>query len=144
MLSLIIKYKDIILYYNMEENNDSYIDNSNPEFVEFKRDVKDWIALDDDIKTLTKAIRDRKKQKQELTPKVLNFMDEYKVHDVKTTDGQLKFSKSLTSKPINKKYLVSRLGDFFKDYSRGEKAVDFIYENRDKQEKLSLKRIIKK
>ena len=71
-------------------------------------------------------------------------MNEYEVHDVKTTDGQLKFSKSVTAKPLNKKYLVSRLGDFFKDYNKGEKAVDFIYENRDKEEKLKLKRIIKK
>ncbi len=128
----------------MDENNDSYIDDSNPEFVDFKENVKEWITLDDDIKTLTKALQERKKKKKEITPKVLSFMDEYKVNDVKTNDGQLKFSKSLTSKPLNKKYLMSRLGDWFKDYEKGEKAVNFIYENRDKEEKLRLKRIIKK
>ena len=127
-----------------EDNEDSYINDTNPEFLDFKENVKEWITLDDDIKTLNLALKERKQKKNELTPKVLEFMNEYEVHDVKTTDGQLKFSKSLTSKPLNKKYLVSRLGDFFKDYTKGEKAVDFIYENRDKEEKLKLKRIIKK
>ena len=127
-----------------EDNNESYINDTNPEFIDFKENVKEWITLDDDIKTLNLALKERKQKKNELTPKVLEFMNEYEVHDVKTTDGQLKFSKSLTSKPLNKKYLVSRLGDFFKDYTKGEKAVDFIYENRDKEEKLKLKRIIKK
>ena len=127
-----------------EDNEDSYINDTNPEFLDFKENVKEWITLDDDIKTLNNALKERKKKKQELTPKVLDFMNEYEVHDVKTTDGQLKFSKSLTSKPLNKKYLISRLGDFFKDYNKGEKAVEFIYENRDKEEKLKLKRIIKK
>lgn len=127
-----------------EDNNESYINDTNPEFIDFKENVKEWITLDDDIKTLNLALKERKQKKNELTPKVLEFMNEYEVHDVKTTDGQLKFSKSLTSKPLNKKYLVSRLGDFFKDYNKGEKAVDFIYENRDKEEKLKLKRIIKK
>ena len=127
-----------------EDNEDSYINDTNPEFLDFKENVKEWITLDDDIKTLNNALKERKKKKQELTPKVLDFMNEYEVHDVKTTDGQLKFSKSLTSKPLNKKYLISRLGDFFKDYNKGEKAVEFLYENRDKEEKLKLKRIIKK
>ena len=112
-----------------EDNNESYINDTNPEFIDFKENVKEWITLDDDIKTLNLALKERKQKKNELTPKVLEFMNEYEVHDVKTTDGQLKFSKSLTSKPLNKKYLVSRLGDFFKDYTKGEKAVDFIYEN---------------
>ena len=129
----------------MDDNNDdSYIDDKNPEFQEFKDNVKEWITLDDDIKTLNIALKERKKKKQELTPTVLNFMNEYKVHDIKTTDGQLKFSKSMTSKPLNKKYLINRLGDFFKDYSKGEKAVEFLYENRDKEEKMKLQRIIKK
>lgn len=129
----------------MDDNNDDlYIDDKNPEFQEFKDNVKEWITLDDDIKTLNIALKERKKKKQELTPTVLNFMNEYKVHDIKTTDGQLKFSKSMTSKPLNKKYLINRLGDFFKDYSKGEKAVEFLYENRDKEEKMKLQRIIKK
>lgn len=127
-----------------EDRNESYINDTNPEFIDFKENVKEWITLDDDIKTLNIALKERKEKKKELTPKVLDFMNEYEVHDVKTTDGQLKFSKSVTAKPLNKKYLVSRLGDFFKDYNKGEKAVDFIYENRDKEEKLKLKRIIKK
>jgi len=127
-----------------EDRNESYINDTNPEFIDFKENVKEWITLDDDIKTLNIALKERKEKKKELTPKVLDFMNEYEVHDVKTTDGQLKFSKSVTAKPLNKKYLVSRLGDFFKDYTKGEKAVDFIYENRDKEEKLKLKRIIKK
>ena len=33
-----------------EDRNESYINDTNPEFIDFKENVKEWITLDDDIK----------------------------------------------------------------------------------------------
>jgi hypothetical protein len=52
--------------------------------------------------------------------------------------------KSTYTKPLNKKYLISRLGDFFKDLSKGEKVAGFILDNRDKEEKFRIKRVVNK
>jgi hypothetical protein len=127
-----------------EEDNSYLLNDNNEEFVEFKNDVKLWLTLDDDIITIQEALKDRKKKKNTLTPKILDFMDRYKINDLNTNNGKLKFTKSLQTKPLNKQFLVSRLGDFFKDFSKGEKAASFILEHRDKEEKLKLKRIVTK
>ena len=113
----------------------------NDEFLEFKNNVKDWLLLDDDIITLQNAIKDRKVKKNELTPKILEFMERYEINDLNTNNGKIKFTKSLQTKPLNKQFLISRLGDFFKDFTKGEKAASFILENRDKEEKLKLRRV---
>ena len=131
--------------YDNDENNDNTIfDDNNDEFIKFKEDVKQWIVLDDDILTLQKAIKDRKSKKEELTASIKDYMSRFKINDLNTNNGKIKFTKSLYTKPLNKQYLISRLGDFFKDFSKGEKAATFILENRDKEEKFKLKRVINK
>ena len=129
---------------NNDNNDNSSFDDNNDEFVKFKEDVKQWITLDDDIITLQKAIKDRKSKKEELTTSIKDYMNRFKINDLNTNNGKIKFTKSLYTKPLNKQYLISRLGDFFKDFSKGEKAATFILENRDKEEKFKLKRIINK
>jgi hypothetical protein len=119
-------------------------DAGNIDFINFKKDVKDWLTLDDDIITLQKAIKERKNKKNNLTPKILDFMDKFQINDLNTNEGTLKFSKTMYTKPLNKQFLISRLGDFFKDFSKGEKAASFILDNRDKEEKLKLRRVVNK
>lgn len=123
---------------NLEEN---VFTDENENFVEFKNTVKEWLLLDDDIITLQKAIKDRKKKKDELTPNILEFMDRFKINDLNTQEGKVKFTKTLYTKPLNKQYLISKLGSFFKDFSKGEKVAYYILENRDKQEKINLRRV---
>ena len=127
-----------------EEIDTSFFTDDNPDFVDFKNNVKEWVTLDDDIKTLQKAMTERKKRKNELTPTILKFMSDYKVNDLNTQNGQIKFVKSVSTKPLNKQYLISRLSDFFKDLEKGEKAATFLLENRDKEEKFRLKRVMGK
>jgi hypothetical protein len=62
-------------------------------------------------------------------------MNRFKINDLNTQEGKIKFTKSLYTKPLNKQFLISRLGDFFKDFNKGEKAASYILENRDKEEK---------
>jgi len=138
---------DIVNEENNEvltEEEEEVFDDSNEEFVIFKNNVKEWMILDDDINTLQKAIKDRKTKKNELTPKILEFMSSNEINDLNTNNGKLKFTKSVCTKPLNKQFLISRLGDFFKDFNKGEKAASFILDNRDKEEKFRLKRVINK
>ena len=126
------------------DKEEVYLDDTNPEFLEFKSNVKSWIELDDDIKTLAEALKERKKKKEEITPNLMKFMNTYQINDLNTKDGQLKFSKTNVSKSLSKKYLMNRIGDFFKNYDKGEEVVNFVYENREKEEKFKLRRVVKK
>jgi hypothetical protein len=117
---------------------------SNPEFVHFKQNVKDWVTLDDDIKTLQDAIKKRKKRINELTPQILDFMKRFNINDLNTQNGQLRYTTSLLAKPVNKNFLLSKLGEFFKDNEKSEALTTYIYDNRIKEEKVKLKRVIEK
>ena len=123
-----------------DDSNEELFDDNNEEFADFKKKVKVWLTIDDDIITLQNAIKERKKQKDKLTPEILNFMDRFEINDLNTNDGKLKFTKSMYTKPLNKQFLISRLGDFFKDFTKGEKVAGFILDNRDKEEKIKLRR----
>jgi len=127
-----------------KKDENMYLDDTNPDLIDFKSSVKTWIDLDDDIKTLTEALKERKKKKDELTPDLMKFMNSYQISDLNTKDGQLKFSKTNVAKPLSKKYLMNRIGDFFKNYDKGEEVVNFVYENREKEEKFKLRRVVKK
>jgi hypothetical protein len=127
-----------------ESDDEFYLDDNDPDFIDFKEDVKTWIKLDDDIKTLNTAIKERKDKKKEITPQLLEFMEKHDINDLNTNDGHLKFQKSLRSKPLSKKYLLDRLGFFFRSENKGEKVVNFIYNNREKTEISNIKRVYSK
>ena len=46
------------------DNDDFYIDDNDPDFIDFKDNAKLWIKLDDDINTLNNAIKERKRKKK--------------------------------------------------------------------------------
>ena len=122
----------------------SHLNDSNQEFVEFKENIKVWLKMDDDIKTLQNALKDIKKKKEEMTPKILSFMKNNELKHLDTNDGKIQYKSSFVSKPINKKMIINRLGDYFKDFEKGANAAAFILENREKEEKVRLTRSIRK
>jgi hypothetical protein len=135
-------------YYQKGGNQEEEIDEElyeelnedNPDFVMFKEEVNQWIALDDDIKVLQKALNERKKAKNMITPNILEFMGKYEIEDMNTNNGKLIFAKSTTTKPMNKEYMKNKLGEFLKNYEKGDKATNFLFNNREKTEKFYLKR----
>ena len=130
--------------FDSDSDEEYYLDDNDPDFIDFKEDVKTWLKLDDDIKTLNDAIKERKSKKTEITPRLLDFMEKHNINDLNTNDGHLKFQKSLRSKPLSKKYLLDRLGFYFKSEMKGEKVVNFIYNNREKSETSNIKRVYPK
>ena len=143
--------QDEISEYDDEEEDEEEVNidplvfsDTNPEFVNFKQNVKDWVTLDDDIKTLQDAIKKRKKRINELTPIILDFMKRFNINDLNTQNGQLRYTTSLLAKPVNKNFLLSKLGEFFKDNEKSQALTTYIYDNRIKEEKVKLKRVIEK
>ena len=144
-------FQDEVSEYDDEEDEEEetnidplVFSDTNPEFVNFKQNVKDWVTLDDDIKTLQEAIKKRKKRITELTPLILDFMKRFNINDLNTQNGQLRYTTSLLAKPVNKNFLLSKLGEFFKDNEKSQVLTTYIYDNRIKEEKVKLKRVIEK
>ena len=110
----------------------------------FKEKVKEWLSLDDDIKTLNSHLKERKKRKNDLTPEILDFMNQHKIDDMNSDGHKLKYTESKIKKPINKDYIQKQLSNFLKNTQQAEDATDYILTNREITVKVRLKRINKK
>ena len=125
-------------------HSDINLTDQNPLFIEFKENVKTWLQLDDDIRTLRRAIKERNERKNKLTPEIIAFMDSNKISDLNTQDGKLKFKCTMYKKPLNQKNIQRKLCDFFKNMKKGEEAARYLFENREREEKYRLTRSITK
>ena len=76
----------------------------------FKKNVKDWLELDNQIKELEKKTRELKKLKnKQLEPKITGFMRSYNISDLNTESGKLRCNERNTKTPINKKTIQESL-----------------------------------
>ena len=67
--------------------------------------VKEWLRLDDEIRTLQKAIKERKTDKNELGKTIMGFMDKNDIPQFNLSDGKLIFSKSNHTEAVNLKFI---------------------------------------
>lgn len=126
------------------ENNTNYSEQeNNADMKQLQTTVKDWLNLDDEIRTLQAAIRNRKKQKKEIGVSIINFMDQNKVPHFNLSDGKLIFSQSKHKQPINAKYIVDTLQnhpDFAKQPQKITNLLTFLQNSRKKVVTNRLKR----
>lgn len=123
---------------------DMTLTEQNPEFIEFKRKVKRWISLDDEIRTLRDAVKVRNNEKKELAPFIIDFMKRNEVSDLNTRNGKLKTRTSMYKKPLNQKSIQNKLVDFFNNLDKGKAAAEYLINNRDKEERSTLTRYVNK
>jgi hypothetical protein len=140
------KFNTIAKY---DENNEFderklLFNDENKEFVDFKNNVKEWVSLDDDLKTLANAIKERRHRKQLLNSEITKYMKRYKISDLKTEGGKIQCYKSTVTRSLSKNTIITRLTDYFKDIGQGEIVAQYIMKGREKVESYKLKRIMNK
>ncbi len=112
---------------------------------ELLENVKTWLDIDNQIRTLQKEIRDRRKLKKELTTSLVDIMKNQDIDALNVPDGQLIYNKTKTKAPLSKKHLLVSLSQYFKNDQRMvEELSKYIMESRQEKEKENIKRKIKK
>jgi len=107
--------------------------------------VKTWLDIDNQIRTLQKEIRDRRKLKKELTNNLVGIMKTQDIDALNIPDGQLIYNKTKTKAPLSKKHLLLSLSTYFKNDQRMvDELSKYIMESRQEKEKENIKRKIKK
>ena len=77
--------------------------------------VKDWITLDDEIKTANRELKEKRKRKKELTETLVDTMKNNEIDCFDLSGGsKLIYTKSKGKKALSKKHLLKALGSFFK------------------------------
>ena len=131
-------------------NNDIALDNTNTDLVEtmnealleeFKDNVQAWMDLDNQLKRLEAASKQRKTKKKELNEKILDFMAKYNIEDLNTKQGVIRYKKVFVKEPLSQKIIKERLSDLFKDDQTNYEKIEKIFTDRGKVEKQSLRRL---
>ena len=106
--------------------------------------IKEWITVDEEIKSLQKEVKTRKEKQKDLTKELMEVMKSNEIDCFDLNDGKLVYTRSKTKQTINKKYLMTTLIKCLEDPKDAEKVTDFILENREEKVRESIRRKIDK
>lgn len=105
---------------------------NNNDLDEFKKNVKEWLELDNVIKEHEKRIRDlKKKRNKELEPLITKFMTDNNITDLNTNNGKIKCAERNTKKGLNKTNIRNNLSKFINDDIILDSAINEIVNNRE-------------
>lgn len=131
-------------------NNDIAIDNTTQAMTEsmnealleeFKGHVKDWLELDNQLKRLAAAAKERRKRKNDINLKILEFMGRFNIEDLNTKEGIIRYKKTFVKEPLTQKTIKTKLEELFKNDQDTFEKVQRIFTEREKIEKTSLRRL---
>jgi hypothetical protein len=132
---------------NSDEDINDIINKTEPtkeELETFKNLVNEWFKLDDVIRKLVVALKERKNHQRVLNNKIEDFMFKYQYNDLNTQNGRLKASVKTSHKPVNIKEVKEILEQ--NKNLKGEELLEKIFnkEERPVTTKKVIKRVIPK
>lgn len=94
--------------------------------------IKEWVKIDNEIRTLQKQQLIRKKEKKTISDSLIEVMKKNEIDCFDINDGQIIYNKKNVKKPITKKMLLNVLSNFFEnDTAKATELNDYILENRE-------------
>ena len=108
----------------------------------FKILVHEWLSIDDKIKQLKEAEKKLNEDKKKLNEPILEFMSKNNIEYCNTSSGKIKYVISDVKKPINRQYLIDKLAVFFKNTQKSEEITAFLFDSRETEQKVNLRRSI--
>ena len=109
-----------------------------------QNNVKEYLELDDHIKALNKAIKERRKKKNDLSLSILESMKQYDINFMNIKGGKLIYSVTKNKAPINKENITKSLSNYFNNNQRANEVCKYIFDNREKKIVNTVKRITPK
>ena len=108
---------------------------------EFKKNVQNWMLIDNQMKRLGAASKQLKVKKNDMNEKILDFMARYNIEDLNTKEGIIRYKKTYVKEPLTQKLIKEKLNEIFKDSDTNLEKINEIFNNRGKVEKTSLRRL---
>ena len=109
---------------------------------DFSNLVKKWIELDNWIKKSQEIAKQKRKQKDKLSEVITHYMTRYNIEDLNTSEGKIRCKVRYVKSGVNQKVVKQKITEIFKDNQETCNAlISKIYNDREKIEKVSLRRI---
>lgn len=116
--------------------------NENISLEEFKNYVKKWFELDNYVKRAQDVIKMKKAERNALSNVIMKFMSKYNIEDLNTKEGRIRCKATYVKSPVNKEVIKQRITDYFaNDETKKEEILQKIYDERERVEKTTLRRL---
>jgi len=109
-----------------------------------KSDVKEYLEIDDQIKAINKALKERRDKKKLLSESILENMKKFEIDFMNTKNGKLTYAESKRKEPLNKKNLITGLNNYFNNDEKSKRVSKVVLESRKDVVKVTLRRTINK
>ena len=111
---------------------------------QLKKEVKEYLDIDDQIKALNKAVKERRDKKKKLSDNILVNMKKFEIDFMNTKNGKLVYTESKRKENLNKKNLLTGLNSFFNDEDKSKLVSKIVLDGRSEVKKVTLRRTINK
>lgn len=111
-----------------------------PDIQQLPNLLRALMILDNEVKTLNSALKERKKKYDLMKKMVMKAMKGNKLGQVNTQKGTIQYKSSSTKESLSRKFLLVAFSDFFKgDATKAQELYDFMESKRGKKLKEELK-----
>ena len=114
---------------------------SDEDLDEFRKYVKTYLDVDNDIKKLKGAMKERNNVKKEISNFIINFMIKFNIEDLNTKQGKIRYNVKKVKAPLSQKQIKEKLEELHSPTISCEELTKEIFENRGTIEKHSLTRL---
>jgi len=109
------------------------------------KSIKEWVRIDKEIRTLSKEIATRKKEKKNISISLMDIMKKNDIDCFDINNGQILYTKKNVKKPITKKVLMDILSKYYKgDLAKATQLNNYIIDNREETVKENIEFKLKK
>ena len=110
---------------------------------ELIKTIREWVKIDNEIRTLQKEQLNRKNDKKRLSSSLIDIMKKNEIDCFDINDGQIIYNKKNVKKPITKKVLLEILQKYYiEDLLKANDVNNFILNNREESIKEEIVRKI--
>jgi len=108
-----------------------------------EENIKKWVSIDNQLKTLNEKVKDLRETKNNTEQFILDYVDENKMNNatINISDGKLKFVNNKQTAPLTLKYVEECLTHFVKNEEQVELIMNYIKETREIKYVPDIKRI---
>lgn len=122
------------------EQTDELPDNISIE--DFTNLVQKWIEIDNWLKKSQDIMKEKRKQKDKLKQVITHYMSKYNIEDLNTSEGKIRCKVQYVKSGVNQKVVRNKIVEFMQNNEEQCNAlITKIFNERDKVEKVSLRRI---
>ena len=108
----------------------------------FETSIKDWVALDNQIKTLGDRLKELRAERNDIGDNIISYVETNELNNavVQISDGKLRFGVTRQTAPITLRHVQDCLSKCISDENKVNAIMKYIKDTREVRENPDIKR----